>query len=265
MPPSEFQKILQRIKGYTDYLSLHVLGEPLLHPDLALLLDMCQGHGLQVNLSTNGTLLARNQTMLLNKTALRQINISLHSFEQPGEGPALESYLDGVLQFVREANANTRLLLNFRLWNLKAANEAGGMRNDRILRRLESFFALASKISGDLTPGQGITLAPGIFLSQAQQFTWPHTPGPDLGSHGFCLGMRDHLAILVDSTVVPCCLDAEADINLGNIQQSSFEEILAGPRASLLRQGFSQQQVLEPLCRRCTYRQRFPTKLANRS
>ncbi len=257
MPLSDFMEILQRIGGYTDFLSLHVLGEPLLHPDLALFLDLCRSQGLRVNLTTNGTLLSQNQAMLLSKMALRQINISLHSLAQSGKEAALEGYLDEILEFAREARACTPLLVNFRLWNMKTADAAAGQGNALIRRRLASFFSPPAGIPAELTPGQGITLAPGIFLSQDRQFTWPHPPGPDQGSHGFCFGMRDHIAILVDGTVVPCCLDGEADIPLGNIHQAPLTEILAGPRASVLRQGLARQQLHEPLCRRCTYRLRF--------
>jgi radical SAM protein with 4Fe4S-binding SPASM domain len=260
MAPTNFQQLLQRITGYTDYLSLHVLGEPLLHPDLSQFLDLCHHHGLSVNLSTNGTLLAQNRAMLLSKPAVRQLNISLHSFASPEHEQGLDRYLSEVLEFVGQANAATPMFVNLRLWNLLMAGENEERQgNERILRRLEAFFSLPREIAGALTPGQGMALAPRIFLSQDRQFTWPHEPGPDMGRHGFCRGVRDHIAILVDGTVVPCCLDAEANINLGNLLRQPLDEILAGPRAVSLREGFLRQQLHEPLCRRCTYRQRFQT------
>lgn len=251
--PAAFAETLDKIDGWTDYLALHLLGEPLLHPDLPALLENCQQHGLRVNLTTNATLLARNRATLLTSPALRQLNLSLHSCES-GDSIA---YLEALLAFVAEAQA-TPLLLSLRLWNLPeiAGNEA----NRQIRQRLENFFALPHPLPATLTPGQGIKLAPQVFLSQELEFRWPHAPAPDLGAHGTCRGLRDHIGILVDGTVVPCCLDAEGDIPLGNIRHSPLADILSSPRATLIRQGFACQHLHEPLCRRCTYRQRFTAR-----
>ncbi len=254
MAPATFETILRRIEGHTRHLCLHVLGEPLLHPELPELLETCTRRGMRVNLTTNGTLLPRWRTVLLDSPALRQINISLHSFEEESVEVSMVDYLDSVLAFADEARHRTDLFISLRLWNLQPQ---GGETNDKVLERLQSFFRLPSPITAEAHPGQGITLAPRVFLSQARRFAWPHDPAPDLGERGTCRALRDHVAILVDGTLVPCCLDAEADIPLGNLLDSSFEELLASPRAVAMRQGFLQGRVLESLCRRCTYRTRF--------
>lgn len=256
MPTEEFGSILRRIEGHTDHLALHVLGEPLLHPELDEILALCQEHSLRVNLTTNGTLLPQRQGLLLASPALRQVNISLHSFSDQAADPALGGYLEGIFAFIREAAA-TGLLISLRLWNLPPAENTGPDANDPILKTLEEFFALPAPLVTRLTPGQGLTLAPRVFLSQNARFTWPHAPAPDLGDRGTCRGLRDHVAILADGTVVPCCLDAEADVPLGNILEQSFAEILDTPRAAAIRTGFSQRRLSEPLCRRCTFRQSF--------
>lgn len=257
MSPSTFAAVIRQLEGFTEHLYLHVLGEPLLHPDLAALLDLCHHQGLRVNLTTNGTLLERCQAVLLGSAALRQVNISLHSFEEmAGEG--LNSYLDEILDFVRLARASTALLINLRLWKLPPhPGSAEVEAHYRIIRRLETCFPQAAPIRVERAAGQGITLAPGVFLSQAPQFTWPHASRQDFGERGACRGLKDHLAILVDGTVVPCCLDAEADIPLGNILQTPLAHILSSPRATALSQGFSQRRLVESLCRRCSFRQRF--------
>jgi len=255
MRVDDFRSILKKIQRHTDYLALHVLGEPLLHPELGDILALCQEYGLKVNLTTNGTLLPQRQKLLLASPALRQINISLHSFSEQEANLAL-GYLNGIFVFLREAAA-TPLLISLRLWNLPPTQINLPSPNDAILKALESFFALAEPLANRLTPGHGITLAPQIFLSQNARFTWPHEPAPDLGDTGTCRGLRDHVAILVDGTVVPCCLDGEADIPLGNIHGHSLAEILNSPRAVALRTGFTQRRLTEPLCRRCTFRKSF--------
>ena len=255
MSPAAFADIVRQIRPFTDYVCLHVLGEPLLHPDLGRLLAICRGENLQVNLTTNGTLLPRLAPLLLASPALRQINISLHSFaDRQADDPALAKYLAGIFAFIRQATAATPLFISLRLWNMTTEkDDTNRRRNDSILAQLESVFHLPSRIAPELTPGHGITLAPRVFLSQSRRFTWPHAAEHDSGSRGTCRGLRDHVAILAEGTVVPCCLDAEADINLGNIHDQPLAEILAGPRAAMIRQGFARNRVVEPLCRRCTF------------
>jgi len=254
MRTEDFRAILSKIEAHTDHLALHVLGEPLLHPELGEILALCQAHGLKVNLTTNGTLLPQRQTLLLASPALRQVNISLHGLADLPPGPDQETALAEVFAFIQEA-MHTPLFLSLRLWNLSAAEDNG--HNQRILTRITDFFALPKSLGSGPTPGHGITLAPKVFLSQNARFTWPHGPAPDLGDKGTCRGLRDHVAILVDGTVVPCCLDAEADIPLGNIHEQSLAEILTSSRAEAMRSGFSQRRLTESLCRRCTFRQSF--------
>ncbi len=258
MCPDDFAKIIEKIKAFTNHLALHVLGEPLLHPNFYQLLVDCQRCNLAVNLTTNGTRLPQLQALLLASPVLRQINISLHSAVEMKADSELSGYLVGVFDFIRQAQAVKPFYISLRLWNLHGAGSASSSsQNEPVLRKIEEFFELPVKLADALTPGQGMPLAPNVFLSQSSRFTWPHAPAPDLGEVGFCRGLRDHVAILVDGTVVPCCLDAEADIKLGNIHLQSLQEILASPRATALYDGFSQHRLVETLCRRCNFRQAF--------
>ncbi|MFH1216697.1 MAG: radical SAM protein [Pseudomonadota bacterium] len=258
MSPEDFAEIAGQIRNFTSHIALHVLGEPLLHPNLGQLLAESQRNGLAVNLTTNGTLLPRQQDMLLASPALRQVNISLHSVTGVKTGADLSDYLSGIFSFIRQASATRSLYISLRLWNLQGAgSDSVPLQNEPVLRKIEDFFALPVRLADALTPGHGISLAPKIFLSQHPRFTWPHAPAPELGAVGFCRGLRDHVAILVDGTVVPCCLDAEADISLGNIHDQPLQEILASSRASALHDGFSRRRLVEPLCRRCSFRQGF--------
>jgi radical SAM protein with 4Fe4S-binding SPASM domain len=248
-----FAETLQSIDGWTDHVALHLLGEPLLHPELPQLLNNCHQQRLQVNLTTNATLLASVRKVLLSSPALRQINFSLHSYDVKAADGKFDAYLDEILDFVDEARRILPLFLSLRLWNLSEKACSDG--NRQIRQRLESFFGL--DLPSALTPGQGFRLAPRVFLSQEEAFNWPHAQVLDLGERGTCRALRDHIGIHVDGTVVPCCLDAEGDIPLGNIRTSSLAAILASSRVTSIRQGFACRKLVEPLCRRCTYRQRF--------
>ena len=258
MGSSNFADVLKKLHGHTRYIYLHVLGEILLHPELKLLLAISLHHGMQVNLSSNGTLLKEKGELLLKSKALRQINISLHSFERANTA-ALDEYMSGILAFIaRVQEEESSLLVNLRLWNIQEISSSlVGKLDSEILRRLQEFFKLPDGFASGLAPGRSFTVAPGIFLGQERQFNWPHHASDIVSRKGTCRGLRDHIAILVDGTVVPCCLDAEADIPLGNIHQQSLGQILDGPRASRMRDGFNQQKLVESLCQRCNFRSRF--------
>ena len=259
MSIESFTYILDQIKDYTDYLYFHVKGEPLLHPSLGELLDISHHKGFQVNITTNGTLIHRVKDQLLHKPALRQMNFSLHSFDEKDGMIQREQYLAQILSFIKEARDRTGMILALRLWNLEENNEVNLIkkRNEELLTFIEKEFELHSPILEMVTPGRGVKIADRIFLNQDYQFQWPDLKEAEDDGMGFCYGLRNQLAVLVDGTVVPCCLDGEGVISLGNIKESSLKDILHGTRAVNLMNGFSRREAVEELCRKCGYRKRF--------
>ncbi len=254
-----FRSILDQIKDYTDYIYFHVKGEPLLHPHIDDLLDISQEKGFQVNITTNGTQIYKVKDKLLPKPALRQINFSLHSFDG-NEGVTDKSeYIDHILSFIKEAMDKTGVIIALRLWNLEQNNVANQekKRNNELLTAIEKEFELPFRILEKVTPGSGVKIAERIFLNQDYQFKWPDLREAMDDGTGFCYGLRNQVAILVDGTVVPCCLDGEGIITLGNIKKTSFSEIIAGERATNIVDGFSRREAVEELCRKCGYRKRF--------
>lgn len=255
----EFRHILDEIKPHTDYIYFHLKGEPLLHPKLDQMLDISEEKGFKVNITTNGTLIRKAAPKLLGKQALRQMNFSLHSFDGHEGSVDREGYIKNVLAFVREATAASDMLVSFRLWNLTQNNETNlqRSRNRETLAMIEEEFNLDFKIEERVTPGSGIKLAERIYLNQDHEFEWPSLNAREDEGRGFCHALRNQAGILVDGTVVPCCLDGEGVINLGNVHEAPFAEIIEGERANRLYDGFSQRTAVEELCRKCGYRQRF--------
>ncbi|WP_178022440.1 radical SAM/SPASM domain-containing protein [uncultured Paenibacillus sp.] len=254
-----FRKILDDIKPHTDYIYFHVKGEPLLHPKIDQLLDISHEKGFKVNITTNGTLLPKVRHKLLGKPALRQMNFSLHSFDGHEGSTDREGYLRNVLSFVREAVASSDLIVSFRLWNLTQDNETNlqRMRNRATLEIIEEEFNLDYRIEEKVMPGSGVKLAERIYLNQDHEFEWPDLRAPEDDGKGFCHALRNQAGILVDGTVIPCCLDGEGVINLGNVNHTPFSEIVEGERANRLYEGFSRREAVEELCRKCGYRKRF--------
>ncbi len=254
-----FSKTLDQVKPFTDYIYFHVKGEPLLHPKLDQLLDISHEKGFKVNITTNGTLITKNKEKLLNKPALRQINFSLHSFDGNSGSTNKEGYLNEILNFVKEANETSKLIVSFRLWNLDMDNETNMIRqkNRELLSMIEDAFQLDYRIDEKFAPGTGVKIADRIYLNQDPEFDWPDLNAPEDEGKGFCHALRNQAGVLIDGTVIPCCLDGEGVINLGNIHQAEFSDIIDGDRATKLYDGFSRREAVEELCRKCGYRKRF--------
>jgi len=256
--PDDFERRLLQIKPHASHIYLHVKGEPLLHPKLDELLDLSHVHGLKVNITTNGTLIHKAGPKILGKPALRQMNFSLHSFDGHEGSQDRDGYLRRILSFVRQAQAYG-VIFSFRLWNLSQDNLTNleRQRNRETLAILEREFDLDYRIEEKVAPGSGIKIADRVYINQDYEFEWPSLQAPEDEGIGFCHALRNQAAVLVDGTVVPCCLDGEGVIGLGNINRSSFSEIIEGERANRLVDGFSRREAVEELCRKCGYRKRF--------
>lgn len=251
LTPEEFQTLAGRLRPHTEYLYLHLMGEPLLHPQLEDILVRAEGLGFKVMITTNGTLLDRRGELLCTSEAVEKVSISLHSFEG-NEREGLENYLESCIGFAQRAcDAGKKCAL--RLWNLDGADTRGARRrNGEILAALEAAFP------GSWREGRrGTTLIPGIYLEWGEKFNWPDLSAAEGDGHCFCYGLRDQVGVLWDGTVVPCCLDHEGDVPLGNLYNQPLEEILNSPRAQAIYNGFSQRNAREALCRRCGFSRRF--------
>ena len=242
---AEFSALLPKLRPYTDYLYFHLMGEPLCHPDLEEFLTIAEKQGFRVILTTNGTLLPKMH-WLLEMPALHKVNISLHAFEANVGGTSLEEYVDGCLGFGK-ASAGRKLVV-YRLWNQGGQDAL----NRKILEQLHEAFPAPWE-----QKRQGIRMGEKTFLEYGDKFDWPDLSAQEGSSRVFCYGLRDQLGVLCDGTVVPCCLDHEGDLALGNAFSQEIEEILESPRAKAIYDGFSHRQAMEPLCRRCGYARRF--------
>lgn len=248
MSPAEFDLVLEKLQGSVSYVYLHVMGEPLSHPQLAELLALAAAREMKVCVTTNGTLLARQTETLLAAPTLHKVSVSLHSLEGNGGAPERERrYLEEVWDFADRAAARG-VIVALRLWNEGGAESRNGA--------IEAF--LREKCPGEWPqPRSGsFRLRENLYLERAKKFDWPDLAAEERGTQ-FCYGLRDQLGVLADGTAVPCCLDHEGDVALGNLFTQPLDEILNSPRARALREGFSRRSPAEPLCRRCGFAARF--------
>lgn len=253
-----FADIVRQAQPLTEQLLLHVMGEPLLHPELPALLELCAGHDLPVAITTNGLLLA--EAGCLFKPIVRQVNISLHALQQLISPDDREQRLEAALDFARRALARRpELYLNFRLWDLETSGQALDSEiNQWLRRRLEETFGTVVPAAGHSAGRKSRRLLGRLYLHLDTRFEWPdiNSDRPQK-SHGFCHALGTHFAILADGEVVPCCLDRDGVTSLGNCRRQPVANILNGPRANAMLAGFRNGLLLEPLCRKCAYCARF--------
>ena len=247
MSREEFASLLPKLRPWTDYLYFHLMGEPLCHPLLGDFLSMAGEAGFRVILTTNGTLLSPMADTLLSAPALYKINISLHAFEANDLAVPFSRYLEDCFTFGKRAEGH--FVVSYRLWN------GGGSdaRNGEILRAMESHFPPPWR-----EERLGPRIGDRIYLHYGDRFDWPDLSAPDGGEQISCYGLRDQIGVLCDGTVVPCCLDHEGDIPLGDLFRQDMDEILSSPRAQAIAEGFAEGKAVEELCRKCGYaRQKF--------
>ena len=246
MTEEEFSALLPKLQPWTDYLYFHLMGEPLCHPKLYRFIELATVYGFKVILTTNGTLLGKHLQQLSAVDGLHKVNISLHAFEANDLAMPFNDYLDNCFAFGKAAEGN--IIISYRLWN----NGGADAQNQDILAKMRQYFPNLW-----VQERNGIRIGQRIYLEHGDKFDWPDINAPVCSSKVFCYGMRDHIGILCDGTVVPCCLDHDGDIPLGNLFTDELEEIINSPQAKGICNGFATGNAPEELCRRCGYATRF--------
>ena len=245
MDPADFAVIAAKLRPYTEYIYLHLLGEPLTHSRLQEILAVCRERKYKVTIVTNGTLIGEKAPVLQSCGCLYKICYSLHAYEANALPLTLDGYLLPILDFARES-AGTGVINVLKLWNGGGQNTL----NEEILQKIRAYFGT------ELTPARGgFTLTDNVYIDMADRFGWPDLTADETPPR-FCMGLRDQLGVLADGAAVPCCLDADGALTLGNLLTDGVEEILSSPRAGRIKEGFSQGKAAEALCRRCDFAKR---------
>ena len=260
-----FERCIAESATVAENVYFHVLGEPTLHPGFGLFLKKLEATTLKLNLTTNGTTIARTGKLILASPAVRQVNFSTHAYAELS--PEIASrYLQDVLDFCKLANAERPdLYINLRLWNV--GDEASDVWNRTMLTKVNEAFG---NNSGSAESGTQISLehfcsrhksfpvVGRIYLHQDSRFEWPELDESRAKSTaGSCRALDTHVAILHDGRVVACCLDHSGQITLGNIADQNLAEILESPTAKSLREGFEKHELRHPLCQSCSFCKRF--------
>ncbi len=252
MSAKNFEEVINKIYKHTKLVFLHVKGEPLLHSQLDKLLSILEKYNLQANITTNGILIKEKLDIVKNSKAVRQINFSIHSVMQNEN--LNENYFEDIFKSVEELE---NVLISYRLWNLKNIRENNI--NDSIIKQIEKFYC-TQNLKQQLTENEFVQLRKNVYINQDTEFTWPDINKKPIIAKGKCQALKDQIAILVDGTVVPCCLDNDGDIPLGNIFEETIEEILSKTKTKLIRENFEKGVITCELCKTCGFLKRLENK-----
>lgn len=245
MSMDEFKIVADALRHVTDYMYFHVMGEPLTHPDLPKFIEYANSLGFKCALTTNGSLVKERAEELIS-SGVYKVNLSVHSFEE-GTEEEHERYIEELCDFAERAS-EAGVLTVFRFWN-KGCDD---LRNDNALKIIQN------RLTGEWKWSQrGARIRHKLHIEYADRFDWPDMSAENGGKSLFCYGLRDHFGVLVDGSVIPCCLDHEGDITLGNIFETPIDEILSSKRATNILSGFDRRCAVEELCQKCGYARRF--------
>jgi len=248
MPYELFKKAILESKNLAEEITLHIMGEPLLHPDIEKIILFAQRESVRINLTTNATLVSKHQQLLLNQT-IRRINFSVHGLKVNYSQEDQKRILYEVITFTKLAQEKRDdLIIIYRLWNIN--NES----NRIILDQIQEEFDVKLK---EGTKKISTKIKNNAYVHYDNSFDWPDPKAQIRSKRGYCHGLSTHIGILVDGTVVPCCLDNNGNIPLGNITTQKLVDILAGSRATVIKKGFQDRKIVEDLCKKCTYIKRL--------
>ena len=244
----EFEHVLKNIDKYTDYIYLHVKGEPLLHTNFYEILNLCKKYNKQVNITTNGSLLKYKVDDIINSNVVRQINISLQSL-------ITDNYLVDILDSVKKMLSDTNIQLVLRFWALE--NNSFTKLEEEIIYKIINYFNLKEDVRNNIINEDNIKLLDRLYLNKEEKFIWPDLKNNYYEEKGTCYGTRTHLGILSDGTVIPCCLDSDGIVNLGNIFNDSFNDIINSDKFKNIVTSFQNNKVCEELCKHCSFKEKF--------
>ncbi len=240
MSVQNFETVLSRIEGHGDHIYLHVKGEPLFHKQFNEILALCSQYNKKVNITTNGTLLDKHGKLILETPSVRLVNISLQSYEDIDHEENYKAYLNKIINFVKSGLKDTNKLFELRLWNFNEEHSPSNTSKFTTLEYIRKHLGVTIPITAQNT--KGLKGRSNVYISKGHEFEWPSMDNDFVSTSGTCYGLRHQIGILSTGEVVPCCLDADGIISLGNVLESEFESIVTSDRATQISTGFQNRK-----------------------
>jgi len=252
-----FEDVIKQASLFTKEIACHVVGDPLTLSNLDAYLSLMQKYNLKAVLTTSGYYLKNQKFETLFSPPVKQINISLNSYNKNDSNIIFEKYMQTILEFCSYKIKNKKeQFINLRVWNLDEQISEKAY-NKNLFELLSSYFDVKLDEEEIYTnKPKTIRLSSKILLHFDNYFQWPTLDNKIYGD-GTCQGLQSHIAILASGEVVPCCLDCDGVIKLGNLHDNTLEKILHDNRAKNILNGFKNSKAIEELCQKCSYKDRF--------
>lgn len=235
----DIKSYLPQIKEYTDNIYLHVLGEPLLHPNINEIFEEAEKNNLNINIVTNGILL--NKDILMYKS-LRKLSISIHSINNILID---KRYYETLLDIIKDNNDK---YIELRFYDEDNLSET----NKDFLNKLKEDYPFEKTDRHN-----SYRLKNNVYVLFNELFKWPNIEDEIINKKGYCHGSIDQIAILSNKDVTICCLDPKAYNKIGNLKNNTLKEILDSKKYLDIKNNMKNHIISCELCKRCTYRSRF--------
>ena len=122
------------------------------------------------------------------------------------------------------------------------------------MEKIKNYYHLSTKTVEKIKKDKNIKINSHIYVDKDNAFIWPSITEDK--TRGYCYGLKTHIGILVDGTVIPCCLDSNGLIPLGNIFKEELEDILKKEKTKNLQRGGQDRNPCEELCKSCTFKEK---------
>ena len=235
----DIKNFLPQIKEYTDNIYLHVLGEPLLHPNINEIFKEAEKNSLNINLVTNGTLLTQN---ILKEKSIRKLSISIHSTNNILIN---NEYYTNILNII---NNNEDKYIELRFYDEENLSKD----NKDFQNKLKTIYPF-----NETDRKNSYKLKENVYVLFNELFKWPNINDEIINDKGYCHGAIDQIAILSNSDVTICCLDPKGHNKIGNLKDNTLKDILESPYYLNIKNSLKKRIITQELCKRCTYRSKF--------
>lgn len=274
MPLDLFTQIIKQIKNKTKLLSLHVLGDPLCINNLREYLLVTQKYHLKLDIVSSGIYLEQKHFDMLCQDNIHQISFSLDSFFDTNNQKTIATlharnksitktqYFDRIFALYEYLQAKScKTYLNLRLFGnydyryiLECFPEFIQQDSKRRIRLARNFFLRFHKKFAWIPPKYSNIAQPQALSTNKALQSFSHTPMQENTITPYCLGSIRQLGILANGVVVPCCIDAQGIMQLGDLRTQKLQDILQ----SEVFLNFQKHQRLAinltPMCQKCSFR-----------
>jgi MoaA/NifB/PqqE/SkfB family radical SAM enzyme len=224
MPVEMFRSIIDDVRENHPLIKLYLSGEPLLHEGLFEMIEYAGAGGCRTMIHTNATALTKEMSERILASALTFL-----CFSFDGCTPEIYERLRPPASFA-QVSSNIRQYLDLR-------RQCGGGPHTaiEIIRMRETEGLLTDFVQEWMAAG-----ADDVHIVDC--LTWHGLVDdrrigcrPDAAGYKPCAAPFQHGCILSDGTVVPCCLDVNGRMPLGNVAATRFRDIWAGNSYRRLR------------------------------